>query len=231
MECSLFIKEIIGKLYIVGYLINMTKIAIYTLTKNRLDLTKQMMYSLEKNTHILFDHYIIDQGSDDGTLEYLKTFKYKNANLYLFPLPKNIGINAGDCFALEQIGREYDIIIKLDNDALIMTDSWLEKCILVLRKKIIISPYVIGLLDNRGGVPRYAYDPDKHLSYAPALGGICLIGRSRAWFEDSNGFDGRYNPDYHHDDMEFCDRLRSSGYKFAYKEDVIISHLDTSKKS
>jgi GT2 family glycosyltransferase len=204
----------------------MTKVAIYTLTKNRIELTKQTIESLEKNTHMPFDHYIIDQGSTDGTLEWLKNYKYKDANLYVFPLTKNLGINAGDCFALEQIGRDYDVIIKLDNDALIMTDGWLQKCLLVLRKKLIISPYVMGLLNNRGGVPRYAYDQDKELSYAPALGGICLIGRTRAWFEDSNGFDGRYNPDYHHDDMEFCDRLRSVGYKFAYKENVIIRHLD-----
>jgi GT2 family glycosyltransferase len=207
------------------------KVAIFTLTKNRIELTKQTLESIDKNTHIPFDHYIIDQGSTDETLKWLKTFKYKIGNLYVFPLPKNIGINAGDCFALEQIGRNYDVIIKLDNDALIITDSWLEKCLLVLRKKLIISPFILGLLDNRGGIPRYAYDKDKELGFTYALGGICMIGRTKAWFEDSNGFDGRYNPNYHHDDMEFCDRIRSVGYKFAYKEDVYIKHLDISKKS
>jgi GT2 family glycosyltransferase len=201
------------------------KIAIYTLTKDRLTLTKKMMASLDKNTHIPFDHYIIDQGSKDKTLEYLKTFTYKLGKLYVFPLSKNIGINAGDAFALDKIGRNYDVIIKLDNDALIMTDCWLEKCLMVLKRKLVISPYILGLLDNRGGVPRYSRDVDNNLGYTYALGGICLIGYTKAWVEDSGGFDSSLSSTFHHDDMEFCSRLRFAGYKFAYKEDVVIRHL------
>lgn len=206
------------------------RIAIFTLTKNRLEFTKQMMDSLNKNTHIPFDHYIVDQGSTDGTIEYLRDFTYGLGKLFVFPLSRNLGINGGDAFALDKIGKNYDVIIKLDNDALIMTDGWLERCLVVLARKLIISPFILGLLDNRGGVPRYKYDTEKNLGYAHALGGICLIGRTKAWFEDSGGFDSSLSPDYHHDDMEFCDRLRASGYKFAYKEDVEIKHLDNKKQ-
>jgi GT2 family glycosyltransferase len=201
------------------------KIAIFTMTMNRLDFTKQMMSSLDKNTHIPFDHYVIDQGSNDGTLEWLKTFTYKSGRLYVFPLSRNIGLNAGDNFSLDKIGKEYDIIIKLDNDALIITDDWLERCLNVLKPKLIVSPFVLGLMLNRGGIPRYAYDESTKLGYTPALGGICLIGYSRAWLKDSGGFDPSSPVSSHHDDMEFCDRLRLSGYKFAYKEDIEIQHL------
>lgn len=203
------------------------KIAIFTLTMNRFELTKQMIESLDKNTHISFDHYIIDQASTDGTIEWLKTFTYKLGKLYVFPLSKNIGINSGDNFALDKIGKKYDVIIKLDNDALIMTDNWLEKCLLVLRPKLIISPFILGLLDNRGGISRYEYDKQKNLGYTVALGGICLIGQTKAWFEDSGSFPVNMPVSYHHDDMEFCARLKEKGYKFAYKEDVVIRHLDT----
>ncbi len=103
------------------------KIAIFTLTKDRLELTKQMMASLDKNTHIPFDHYIIDQGSTDGTVEWLKTFTYKLGKLYVFPLVKNIGINSGDNFALDKIGKRNNIILKLYNVALIMIDICLKK--------------------------------------------------------------------------------------------------------
>ena len=206
------------------------KIAIYTLTLNRLSLTKQMMKSLDKNTHIPFDHYIIDQGSDDGTTKWLKTFTYKLGKLYTFPLIKNIGINSGDNFALDRIGRDYDVIIKMDNDALVMTDGWLSKCLSILKPKRLVSPFILGLLENRGGVPRYAYDEKDKLGYAFALGGICLIGHTRAWFEDSGSFPVNIPVSYRHDDMEFCARLKASGYKFIYKEDVIIRHLDTTKQ-
>ena len=202
------------------------KIAIFTLTKDRLELTKQMMESLDKNTHIPFDHYIIDQGSTDGTTEWLKSFTYKLGKLYVFPLVKNIGINSGDAFALDKIGNRYDIIIKLDNDALIMTDSWVEKCLSVLKPKTFVSPFILGLRDNRGGVPRYAYDKENNLGYTPALGGICLIGPSKAWLKDSGGFSSCMPVEFHRDDMEFCARLKESGYKFAYVENVTIRHMD-----
>ena len=205
------------------------RIAIYTLTKDRLELTKQMMASLDGKTNFPFDHYIIDQNSTDGTLEYLKDFTYKLGKLFVFPLSRNLGINGGDAFALDKIGKKYDVIIKLDNDALIMTNGWLEQCLSVLATKLIISPYILGLLNNRGGVPRYKYDKEKNLGYTYALGGICLIGRTKAWFEDSGGFPSCLPADYHHDDMEFCARLRSKGYKFAYKEDVEIRHLENIK--
>jgi GT2 family glycosyltransferase len=206
------------------------RVAIYTLTQNRLELTKEMIKSLDDNTHISFDHYIIDQGSTDGTIEWLKTFTYKLGKLYIFPLAQNIGINSGDNFALDRIGKKYDVIIKLDNDALIMTDCWLEKCLSVLKPKLLVSPFILGLLDNRGGIPRYAYDKENNLGYTPALGGICLIGQTRAWFKDSGSFPTNMPASYHHDDMEFCARLKNKGYKFVYKEDVIIRHLDNIKQ-
>lgn len=206
------------------------KVSIFTLTQNRLELTKQMMKSLDENTHIPFEHYIIDQGSTDGTLEWLKSFTYKLGKLYIFPLSKNIGINSGDNFALDRIGRNTDVIIKLDNDALIMTDNWLEQCLLVLKPKMLISPYILGLLQNRGGILRYAYDKENNLGYTFAIGGICQIGFTKAWFEDSGSFPVNMPSNYHHDDMEFCARLKESGYKFAYKEDVQIKHLDLLNK-
>ena len=206
------------------------KISIFTLTQNRLELTKQMMESLDKNTHIPFEHYIIDQGSTDGTLKWLKSFTYQLGKLYVFPLSKNIGINSGDNFALDKIGRNTDVIIKLDNDALIMTDYWLEECLSVLKPKMLISPYILGLLENRGGISRYTYDKENNLGYTPAIGGICQIGFTEAWFNDSGSFPVNMPPSYHHDDMEFCARLKESGYRFAYKEDVYIKHLNLLNK-
>jgi len=201
----------------------MNRIAIFTLTKNRIELTKQMLASLYKNTHIPFDHYIIDQGSTDGTVEYLNDFNHQLGKLHIFSLNRNIGINSGDNFALDKIGHETDIIVKLDNDALIMTDSWLEQCLAVLKPKMLISPYILGLLVNRGGLPRYTYK--NNLGYTFALGGICMIGYAKAWFEDSGGFPACMPADYHHDDIEFCGRLREKGYKFAYLESVVIKHI------
>jgi len=200
------------------------KVAIFTLTLNRIGLTRLMVDSLNRNTHIPFDHYILDQGSTDGTTQWLKMIS--SERIFVFPLSRNIGLNSGDNFILDKIGRDYDVIIKLDNDAFIITDNWLERCLSALGPKLIISPYVLGLLQNRGGVPRYAHNNELGLGFTPTLGGICLIGHNRAWFEDSGGFPTCLPASYHHDDMDFCARLRENRYRFAYKEDVFIRHMD-----
>ena len=196
-----------------------------SLCKNRLEYTKLFMESLEAKTHIPFDHYILDQGSTDGTIKYLTDFKKKVGNIYLFTLPKNIGINRGINFLLDKIGKEHDIIIKLDNDALIITDSWLEKCVSVLRPKLLISPFVEGLIENRGGINRIGYDGANNIGFTPAIGGICMIGFAKAWKEDIGVLE--YPTFYHaHMDMRVCFKLSLKGYEFGYIENVYIRHMN-----
>ena len=201
------------------------KIAIFSLTKNRLYYTKRTLESLHNKTHIPYDHYIIDQASTDGTLNYLN--KHKDIyNLKIYPLGINIGINRGVNFAIDRIGDEADIILKLDNDVEIETDGWLKKCINVLSKKFVISPYVKGLINNRGGVNRYGHIKELNIGITPFIGGICMIGYRDAWTKDSNGWEFPV-PKHAGGDRAFCMKLSLSGYKFGYVEDVVIKHVET----
>jgi GT2 family glycosyltransferase len=42
-----------------------------TLTRERLDYTKHCFRSLKENAGCVYDHYVLDQGSTDGTPEWL----------------------------------------------------------------------------------------------------------------------------------------------------------------
>ena len=143
------------------------KIALFSLTKDRFVYTKRTFQSLAKKTHIPYDHFVIDQGSEDKTVEWLNQFHNQLGKVYVYPLAMNIGINRGVNFAIDRIGEEYDVIIKLDNDLEIETDGWLEKCLKVLRPKLLLSPYVKGLIDNRGGVNRIGFD--NIIGYTPFI--------------------------------------------------------------
>ena len=202
------------------------KIAIFTLTKDRLYYTKKTLQSLKKKTHIPFDHFVLDQGSEDKTVDWLNNFTYDKGNIYVYPLSKNIGINRGVNFIVDKIGKEYDIIIKLDNDVEIETDGWLKKCINVLSKKFVISPYVKGLINNRGGVNRYGHIKELNIGITPFIGGICMIGYRDAWTKDSNGWEFPV-PKHAGGDRAFCMKLNLSGYKFGYVENVVIKHVET----
>jgi len=201
------------------------KVAIFTLTKNRLHYTRRTLESLHNKTNIPFEHYIIDQASTDKTLNYL--YKYKNIyNLKIYPLSINIGINRGVNFAIDKIGNQVDVVLKLDNDVVFETKGWLEKCLRVLRPKMLISPYVKGLIDNRGGVDRIGYDPKTKIGFTPFIGGICMIGLKEAWIKDSSDWEFPV-PRHAGGDKAFCEKLSLSGYRFGYVEDVIIKHIDT----
>jgi GT2 family glycosyltransferase len=201
------------------------KIALFTLTKDRYNYTKLMLESLKKTTHIDYAHFIIDQGSKDQTISELQN---TDESVKVYVLPKNIGLNRGLNFAINAVGSDYDILVKVDNDALFITDNWLEKCLNVFEEKLVLSPYVLGLLDNRGGVPRIGYDLERKIGFTPAIGGICMIATRKAWTEDSSGMDYPVPLYVQNSDMKFCQRLKLKGYRFGYKEDVFIKHMDTS---
>ena len=203
------------------------KIGIFTLTKNRAEYTEKMLKALNEKTNLPFDHFVVDQGSTDKTLELLNDFPHPLGNRFVYPLSKNIGINRAVNFAVDKM-QDYDIIIKYDNDMEAITDNWLIQCLQSMQTKMLLSPYISGLLENRGGVKRTGQVFPNNVSLAYAIGGMVMIGLKKAWTVDSGGWT---IPAALHagGDMDFCAKLRLEGYVFAYKEDVIIRHMDTSQ--
>lgn len=83
------------------------KVAAVTITYNRLELTKRTIESFYDKTKVDY-HLFIDNGSTDGTEEYLKAFDH-------VLLKKNFGIAYAFRDAVLRL-KGYDFILKLDND-------------------------------------------------------------------------------------------------------------------
>lgn len=216
------------------------KVAIYTMTMNRLEYTKKMRESiLFTRAGCQVDWFVIDQGSKDGTQEWLKTitrdssdgtkFRYK---LY----EKNVGIAKGwnNCIEFIKSEGEYDIVIKIDNDAEMMTDGWLKAMVDLFERNrtIILSPYVEGLEGAPGGVLRqrqsgaspYLQINDYVLGLVSYLGGICYatpIKLFDGWTFDEK-FDG--NKDY-----LLSQYALSKKFSLFYMEEYRVWHIDGSK--
>jgi len=94
------------------------KVAAVTITYNRLDLTKKTVESFNSKTSVDF-HLFIDNGSTDGTAEYLKDFNH-------IELEKNYGIAYAFREAVNSL-KGYDFILKLDNDIETVTDDIIKK--------------------------------------------------------------------------------------------------------
>jgi GT2 family glycosyltransferase len=205
------------------------KVAIYTMTMNRLDYTKQMRKSLDLAEYP-FDWFVVDQESTDGTREWLGTQKVKNILLN----SKNEGLEKGwsQCIDLIQATNlKYDILIKVDNDAEMMTKGWLKDMVEIFKRnrQVILSPYVEGLEDSPGGVLRqresgespYVTINDKVLGAVPYLGGICFA-TPKALF-DNFRFPEKVagNKDYY-----LSQYAKSQGFALFYMEELKIWHID-----
>lgn len=106
----------------------MKKVLIITPVYNKLDIaTKLYLDSLYKYTNIdLFDLIIIDNGSKDGTTEYLQEFENKFNNIKVIYNSNNLGYSKANNQGLEiALKKDYEFVGLLNNDIL-FTPNWLE---------------------------------------------------------------------------------------------------------
>ena len=205
-------------------------VAVYSLAMNRLEYTKIMYESLHK-AGFPFDWYVVDNHSTDGTVEWLKSLKSDKIvqGIHLILNSENVGISVGNNQAIDAMKGKYDFIASIDNDCKIHTDNWLKEMLHIFEShyQILLSPYIEGLVENAGGVPRYAYRNLRGhvVGLTPHLGAICLMMHKSV-------FDTwRWNEkDFMHglQDLELTKHSKALGYVCAYVEDLRAEHIDSS---
>lgn len=202
------------------------KVAIFTLTLNRLGYTKQMFKSLHETVSYPFDHYVVDNGSTDGTKKYLKGLEKKGWIKQIIFNKENRGIPCASNQALDVMDpTRYTYVMKVDNDALFKTRGWLEAMLEVYKRNqmLCLSPYIEGLAGMPGGTPRLVYGTmaGEFLGMVEHLGGIVTIAPSRIfwdWRWPSSAFMQGGN------DVLFCSYAQKLGYQLAYLENYKCEH-------
>jgi glycosyltransferase involved in cell wall biosynthesis len=204
------------------------RIAVYTLTMNRIEYTKRMLDSIGTTTGVRFDHFVIDNGSSDGTVEYLRA----NANRFAGVRfnRENVGIGRAANAALDLIGPGYDYIVKVDNDCEFVDPTWLAALVDVSRAssdRIVLSPRVEGLgAGLEGGAPRYETTTvgSHPVGLACHVGGLCEfspVAALRCYRFPRSNLHGNY-------DVRYSIYVRMTlGYRMGYVEDVSVRHMDT----
>ena len=125
------------------------KVAVFTKTRDRLEYTKKSFKSLKDKAGYPYDHYVLDNGSTDGTVEWLK----KRKNITIVSLEKeNIGISKANNKLLEVIlKKDYDLIISFDNDCEVVSSDIIKQIVEIYEHippfyfKFMLSPKVEGL--------------------------------------------------------------------------------------
>jgi len=183
-------------------------------TFNRLNLTIETVNSLFENTDQDFRFIIVDNGSVDGTAEFLKNLKPKNKCLEIKTLindsNKGIAVGRNQCL---KIAKEFDddYLSTIDNDVL-FEKNWLGDCLNFLNKN---PNFAVGVSFEPTKYPIYNLNGiEVQVKPAGNLGTACTVFDKKLF-----KMIGYFNMDfglYGEEDADFFFRARQMGYKMAY---------------
>ncbi|MCK9567800.1 glycosyltransferase [Candidatus Pacearchaeota archaeon] len=203
-----------------------TDTVLMMVTYDRLDLTKKTIEALLTSTEHPFSLVVVDNGSKDGTVEYLENIVgvYNSAPLQEFHkifLPENKGIAIGRNLALKKADEMKPIwYCSIDNDVQ-MPKSWLEDSIKILQANK--SYGAIGVNFEPKPYPLVTLN-DCTFQDKPAgnLGTACMVFRKQL-HQMIGFFNTEYNK-YGLEDSDFGIRARVAGFKLGYVKQMGI-HL------
>ena len=200
------------------------KIAVYTLTRERKAYTEHCFNMLWQNAGMPFDHFIVDNGSTDGTAEWLTANSSHFKTLTL--LPENVGISKASNLALNHIGNGSDLIVKLDNDCEIITPGLFREMVRVYEfagRSLLLSPRVEGI--NRQPKRVYGIDIGGY-----AIGRTGIVGGLCHWLPAQVYQRYRYPetlPKAWGQDDDLCDWCYKQGIEMGYVESLVVNHYET----
>lgn len=127
------------------------ELTVYILTYNRLEYLKKTINCVLKQTYSDFDFYIVDNHSDDGTGEYIKSLN--NPKIKYLCHEKNLGMGGNLKFVFENNKSEYFIMLHDDD---IFEDNLIERELEYLKNNVSVScvtcdSYVVDQNDRRLG--------------------------------------------------------------------------------
>ena len=187
------------------------RVAVVTLTRDRLDFTKHCFARLREFAGCDYDHFVFDQASQDGTREWLE--EYDCAGVWF--APENIGISRAmnKMHDLVSETADYDVVVKFDNDCeLVQPNTLRDVCALTLAGGALLSPRILGL-NNPPQPTRELRIGDEMILDIPQIGGIFLA--APAWIYDEFRY-SESNPTWGGDDVEICRWFRSRGGTCGY---------------
>ncbi len=100
------------------------RVSVVIVNWNGCHLLAECLQALKQQDHAIYELWVVDNGSDDGSLEFLNSYQWDL--LKVISLPENKGFAGGNNVAISQ--AQGDIIALLNNDA--MADpSWLSQAV------------------------------------------------------------------------------------------------------
>jgi predicted O-linked N-acetylglucosamine transferase (SPINDLY family)/glycosyltransferase involved in cell wall biosynthesis len=191
-------------------------------TFNRLEFTRQAIASIVKHTSYPHTITVVDNGSSDGTHEYLNELKKAGIIKNLILLESNIGVAKASNIAWKQ-EQNSSHYLKYDNDIVVQKNNWLSNLVSIIDSIPEIG--VIGYNFEQASYPiRVINNYHLRVKEEGNIGGACFLIPKRThnllgyWCEEY----GLYG----FEDCDYSFRVQLSGLLNAYMEDENIGiHL------
>lgn len=182
-------------------------VAVMSLTRDRLSYTQHCFASLVANAGIPFDWWVADNGSKDGTVDWLLA----NTDSTVTAYRENAGIVPALNAMLDDIVEtaDYDVIVKVDNDCELRTPNTLRDiCKRVTTDDVLLSPHILGLRE-----PPVPYLHADGISYTRVIGGIFCAAPASIFYE---GYRHPIIPTLDGEDWNLCQWFQQQGGGVGY---------------
>jgi len=211
------------------------EVAILVLNYNGKTFLEECFNSLEKQTYLARDVYLVDNASVDGSVDYVR-MRFPWVRIIAFE--KNHGYGGAYNRAVAEIKAPY--VLFLNND-IVADERWLEtlvsamesdqeavaaggKILFYAHRNVInsagikISPVGIGYDVGFGERDRGQYDLKR---YVAGVCGASMLVRTGA-FREVDGFDEDYF--LYGEDVDLCWRFLLQGYRIVYEPHSVLYH-------
>jgi len=214
---------------------------------NKLDYTKRCLKSIFSQTEYPdYEVILIDNGSTDGSREFIRAQRKKNNKIRVILNEKNEGFARANNRAARQAKGQF--LLFLNNDTQV-TEGWLKALVNVAQDNPLVGAvgskllYPDGAIQHAGiwllehrpsadpllAVNSFAKQPgdfpsaNKAMTYQ-ALSAACILV-DKSLFEEIKGFDQGFWNGY--EDVDLCLRMGEKGRKIVYEPDSVVIHYES----
>jgi GT2 family glycosyltransferase len=200
---------------------------------NNLDYNKMCIESIRQYTEVPYEIVVVDNGSTDGTRQWLSEQK----DIKAIYNSENLGFPKGCNQGIEAAGRDNDILL-LNNDV-IVTPSWLKNMQIALYSNESIGAVgaITNYASNGQGIPIVYKDIEGMIKFSTynnisnaqsweekvKVIGFCMLIK-RHVINKVGYLDERFTPGNFEDD-DYSLRIILQGYKILLCRDVFIHHF------
>lgn len=216
---------------------SLPNVAVLILNYKGLDLTRRCIRSVKGLVYPRFETVVVDNGSEDGSAELLRS---EFPEVVVLALDENLGYSGGNNRGIEWSDAQgrFDAVLVLNNDV-VVDPGLLDRLVPHMEEGCIVAPQIrsierpeapaglVGDFDWRRGVVRNGFGKQAlDVERADSVGvefvaGCCLLVPMEV-FRRVGAFDDEFF--LYYEDADFLVRARRAGVRIVYEPRALLFH-------